>query len=516
MPRSSSSSSSASSTDSDHYAQMSLSDKGKDLACDGGFIYCLDKRRDTKYYWNCVQARGSGKCRARLVTELVRERSGDRPPKHRIVRTTKGTPHNHPPSPTHKMRKDALVGLKRKAAGTMDRPANIIQSTQTGISVDAAAGLPSQDALRRRIKRARRAVQAAEPQSLGDVSIPEELTKTLEGENFLLAHYVEGDANLLVFSTLSSMHQLGRARMLIMDGTFKSCPILYRQIYTIHGMVGDRENRKTVPLVYCLMSSKRESLYRKLFDTLIEYCTENEIDLAPRYILTDFEMSVINAIRIKFPDSSHRGCMFHLGQIVYRNVQSRGLARIYGRPTSEFATQVRQLVALAFLTPEEIPVAFRLIKQSFDVRGIGLLEWFERYYITGYGSGRARRPPRFPPSMWSVADLMESGLPRTQNSLEAWHRRFNSLGGGNHLGVLSCVSLFRDEQHSTKVIIERLSRGFNVPMESALRQREDRIRAVYEDKANRETLDFLTSLAHNIKFAVVVHDDREGSDDEDE
>ena len=31
--------------------------------------------------------------------------------------------------------------------------------------------------------------------------------------------------------------------------------------------------------------------------------------------------------------------------------------------------------------------------------------------------------PLFPPALWSVYDSTELGIPRTQNVVEAWHRR---------------------------------------------------------------------------------------------
>ena len=58
------------------------------------------------------------------------------------------------------------------------------------------------------------------------------------------------------------------------------------------------------------------------------------------------------------------------------------------------------------------------------------MELFESYYIRG-GVRRitrtgnvVRSAPMFPPSLWSVTDNVEYAFPRTQNSVEAWHRRW--------------------------------------------------------------------------------------------
>lgn len=506
------SSSSDSSQDSYRYCKVTISSKGKQIASDGGFTYIKDRAVKDKIYWKCILSKGQPKCYARLITVTIRED----PPKYRIQRAIAPVPHCHAPSPTAKQRRDALASMKRKASETRDRPANIILETQSQVSVDAGADMPSHDALRRQIKRARRAGTLREPQTLEEIEIPENLAKTITGEEFVLCNEEFDGDRIIIFATLNSMIKLCRSEIMIMDGTFKTCPLLFRQIYTIHGLVGLGDNRRCVPLVFILMKTKREAAYRKIFEILLEYCDEYGIDLAPRFVLTDFEIAIINAVRIKFPAASHRGCLFHLGQIIYRHVQKEGLQRIYGHEDSEFSIQVRQLVALAFLTPPEIPNAFAAIRSDFDARGTAFINWFATNYVQGRAAGRGHRQPRFPPSMWSVADLMDAGLPRSQNSLEAWHRRFGSLADNKHLGVLKCIEIFRDEAHSVAIQIERLEAGIASNVGAALSKREERIKAVYQDKANRSTIDFLRSLSRHMKFNPVVIDDRADEDEEQE
>ncbi|CAJ0903673.1 4947_t:CDS:2 [Entrophospora sp. SA101] len=64
-----------------------------------------------------------------------------------------------------------------------------------------------------------------------------------------------------------------------------------------------------------------------------------------------------------------------------------------------------------------------------------IVEWFEEYYV----HGRTRRTlrhgnaiqesPLFPPDFWSVVDNIGYAFPRTQNFVEAWHRRWGALVG---------------------------------------------------------------------------------------
>ena len=37
-----------------------------------------------------------------------------------------------------------------------------------------------------------------------------------------------------------------------------------------------------------------------------------------------------------------------------------------------------------------------------------------------------------PPNFWSVVDNIDNAFPRTQNSVEAWHRRWETIVGCAH------------------------------------------------------------------------------------
>lgn len=56
----------------------------------------------------------------------------------------------------------------------------------------------------------------------------------------------------------------------------------------------------------------------------------NEIDLNPQFILTDFEQAVINYSKRQYPDTYCKGCLFHLGQSVWRQIQAYSFSKKYG------------------------------------------------------------------------------------------------------------------------------------------------------------------------------------------
>ncbi|KFD45438.1 hypothetical protein M513_13687 [Trichuris suis] len=78
-----------------------------------------------------------------------------------------------------------------------------------------------------------------------------------------------------------------------MDGTFKTAPMVFYQIYTIHAPVGSR----IFPLVYALMSGKSQALYKRLFEDLVDVAEEYELRLNPQVIMTGLQLAAINATK---------------------------------------------------------------------------------------------------------------------------------------------------------------------------------------------------------------------------
>ncbi len=139
-----------------------------------------------------------------------------------------------------------------------------------------------------------------ELQSLEDLIISENFKRTLNGSDFLVKDSTIGNNRILLFTTVANIRYLKESSFWIMDGTFKTVPTIFKQLYTIHGCVGGNENSQIMLLVYALMSSKFEECYRKLFQDLIDFSDEQNVDLQPQFVLTDFEKAAINVIHTEF------------------------------------------------------------------------------------------------------------------------------------------------------------------------------------------------------------------------
>jgi hypothetical protein len=292
--------------------------RGENKLVVNGFLMVKDKTRNETYYWYC-EKRYTLYCSARAITKLIGNQ-------HKLKNVST---HNHAAEAARADVVKAISNIKEQAHQTYNKPSQIIQATTSQISQEVHSCLPTREALQQVIQRIRRSDLPKEPESLDNLVIPDNMLRTLDGVNFLVKDSVVGHNRILLFTTISNIRKLEQSTFWIMDGTFKTVPNLFEQLYTIHGRVGGSENSRIFPLVYALMSSKSKECYEKLFQDLLEFSEDNEIDLQPQIVLTDFEVAAISAIQNEFQNVQCKGCHFHLAQSVYRKVQSTHLTNQY-------------------------------------------------------------------------------------------------------------------------------------------------------------------------------------------
>ncbi|RIA89390.1 hypothetical protein C1645_824919 [Glomus cerebriforme] len=276
-------------------------------------------------------------------------------------------------------------------------------------------------------------------QSLESLIIPENMQKTLDSSDFLIKDSTIGHDRILLFTTVTNINHLDHSFFWIMDGTFKTVPTLFKQLYTIHGC------------------------------DLINFSDEQEIYLQPQFILTDFEQAAINAIHAKFQDTS-------------------GLTVRY-ETDETFSLLIHHIPALAFLPPDEIPIVFDELKTNMPVEANEIIEWFEHYYIrdrvryTSRSGNVVQSAPIFPPSLWSVTDNIEYAFLQTQNSVEAWHRRWEILVGGAYVGVFKIIIEIQKEQNQVQLEAESILRGLSRNLTKRKNcEHESRIQILYNDQ----------------------------------
>lgn len=73
-------------------------------------------------------------------------------------------------------------------------------------------------------------------------------------------------------------------------------------------------------------------------------------------MLTDFELTLQQALSICFPQAERKGCLFHFAQAIWRKVQNLGLQTLYKEDQS-FKTFINKMIALAFVPPTFVRLA---------------------------------------------------------------------------------------------------------------------------------------------------------------
>lgn len=173
-----------------------------------------------------------------------------------------------------------------------------------------------------------------------------------------------------------------------------------------------------MPLIYILAPNKTKKMYEEAFKII----SERVPDCAPTYIITDFEIGAINAAKKFFPYAKYHACFFHLYQSVWRHIQQLELQNRYINDP-DFAKNVRQLVALAFIPAEDIVNGFvKLCQSKFWIENEDpdsgklqdLLSYFESTYIGSLGRNGKRKVVSCPPEMWSVHEITVLGIMKNQ------------------------------------------------------------------------------------------------------
>lgn len=116
------------------------------------------------------------------------------------------------------------------------------------------SNLPQRDDILRTINRVQNTHRPINPVTLEELTIIPPYTHTISGDRFMQFDSLDQYENdrFIMFYSQSSLQKLCSSRMILCDGTFKTVPNLFFQLYTVHGIVHDH----TFPLVYVLTSRK--------------------------------------------------------------------------------------------------------------------------------------------------------------------------------------------------------------------------------------------------------------------
>ena len=106
------------------------------------------------------------------------------------------------------------------------------------------------------------------------------------GKDFLMMN--DPEKELVCLSTMTNLKILCEMPKLYVDGTFKSCPKFFKQIFTIHEYV----KGMYVPLVFFSLSDKDSCTYTEMFKSTVAKCESHNLSLDPVEMFMDFESAI--------------------------------------------------------------------------------------------------------------------------------------------------------------------------------------------------------------------------------
>jgi hypothetical protein len=412
------------------------------------------------------------------------------------------TTHNHAPDAAKVEVKRAMAKVKAKAKTTQEATHQIVASTLRDVSTAVAGQLPPIRSIKQTVRRARRqdGVPLANPSNIDDLIIPDVYKKPLKGDDFLKYDSGSGPNRILIFTTSSNLQLMSDCPNWYADGTFKCTPPLFNQLYTIHAV----QYSSVIPTVFILMTDRSTTSYIRVLMEL----NKLQVTLKPKSVMTDFEQAALLAFKTVYPEIEQRGCLFHMGQCIWKKIQSGGEMRERYISDPDFALSIRQILALAFVPTVDVVSAFDdLMESAFFVENEALvrdlINYFEDNWIGRPARRGGRSAPLFALALWNCFDAVLQDLPKTNNSVEGWHRGFSELIGANHPTIWKFIDALKTEQNVNEMKIEQYISGQQPnPSRRVYRDTAERIKSIVLDYTNRPVLDYLRGIAHNLSLQV--------------
>ncbi|KAF2884575.1 hypothetical protein ILUMI_21614 [Ignelater luminosus] len=180
-----------------------------------------------------------------------------------------------------------------------------------------------------------------------------------------------------------------------------------------------------------------------------------------------FEKPILNAFRSSFPGAIQKGCFFHSYQTVYRKIQSLPeVLHLYSNDP-EFAYQIRQLSALAFIPPDDLHLVYDVLMDEpfFVADGMQpLLAEFTTYFeLTWVGRWNRQRTGRSAPmfniNLWNYYHLVLEDMSKKNNNCGACNWGFSFLLVSTHPTTYKFIGGLKKKQALTETKIEQMYNG---------------------------------------------------------
>ncbi|CAF5100221.1 unnamed protein product [Rotaria sp. Silwood1] len=221
------------------------------------------------------------------------------------------------------------------------------------------------------------------------------------------------------------------------------------------------------------------------------------------FSVLDYESAILKSIKTKFPNVNSIGCLFHMGQCLWRELQTSGFQNKY-ITNDKFRMNVKKLMALVFVPVSDVVKAYAVIVDDFEEEDYLLLDYFERVWVgQKLRRGIKRGQPKFSLQLWNMYERVIHDLPRSNNSIEGWHHAFNNRVSIKHPSIVKLTKCILREQSRFEVDIERLRAGAPPQKKRKLYADLDALLKTVTLSYNIHNIDdYLNRIAMNLKIGV--------------
>lgn len=152
------------------------------------------------------------------------------------------------------------------------------------------------------------------------------------------------------------------------------------------------------------------------------------------------------------------------------------------------------LKALAFLPHDEVSEYYNQFYSTLEDEDTKqFCSWFERNYIA-----RDNSQPKYPPKFWSVHNESNIAFPRTQNSIEAWHRRLKVIVGKRNSGLYKLINDLKGELVCAKAQLAKIQNGHKISQTKKAVKANNRIKRITKKRLILRHVSFLKRIAKNL------------------
>lgn len=417
--------------------------------CLNSYMYIKKYTRKQRIRWECSAKRRFA-CRGALVTNLA------------ITEILSTVEHSHISTSSDVEATKARNLIKTHSISTRSKPLQIIVDTLCNFSLEARSSIGHIDSIKRSIRNYKRINRPKDPTSLLDLIIIDRWQKTVDGKQFLLhdSGNFENNERIIIFASHFGLKYLSLADIWFLDGTFSVAPKLFKQLIIIRTEV----ECMGISCVYAFLTGKSQKLYEYLLKTILIKISR-EFPLKIKFtILVDFELSIINAIKIIFGNLVNiKCCFYHLTQCTWRKIQALGLTNAY-KSNNIIRVFCGMIDALAFLPIDKVVSGINYLKQNIPVGCEEFVYYFDQTFVSGvfhFSNGIliSKYPPLFEISLWNVNKATLNGEARTNNLCEGWNSSFRKTIGIDHPSIWVAIEGIQKDEMMVSSLLYRYENG---------------------------------------------------------